>query len=57
MPNGECPVGAANKTGVEGLHCEQEEQNRRLECLESKINWLFMAVIATLATGLANLII
>lgn len=56
MSNGECPVGSANKTEILGLHREQKEQNRRLEVLESKINWLFTAIIATLIASVANLV-
>lgn len=56
MSNGSCPVGAKNTADIASLHREQKEQNRRLECLESKINWLFTAVIATLLVGVANLI-
>ena len=56
MVNGECHVGSSNTAKLQGIDREQKEQNRRLECLESKINWLFSIVIATLLVGIANLV-
>jgi len=57
MPNGDCPVGAENKTKVDGLNKEQREQNRRITKVEGKIDQLIYLVVTTLAGVAVNLIL
>ena len=56
MPNGECHVGATHTADIENLKLEQKAQNRRIDRMEAKIDWLFYLIIATLVTGIVNLV-
>ncbi len=44
-------------SSINAIGREQEEQNRRLNLLEAKINWFMVLMIATLAVGVMNLLI
>ena len=57
MPNGECSQGAKNMADIEAIGREQGEQNRRLNVLESKLNWFMLTLIATLVVGIMNLLL
>lgn len=57
MPNGECPKGAKNMADIDAIGREQKEQNRRLNLLESKLNWFMLTLIATLVVGIMNLLL
>lgn len=57
MPNGDCPQGAKNMADIEAIGREQREQNRRLNVLESKLNWFMLTLIATLVVGIMNLLL
>lgn len=57
MPNGDCPRGVKNMTDIDAIVREQKEQNRRLNLLESKLNWFMLTLIATLVVGIMNLLL
>ena len=56
MPNGDCPVGSANKARIEGLEAKQVTQDaaiRRVEDKLDRINWWLVALLGGMVVSLA----
>ena len=56
MPNGDCPVGSANRARIEGLEAKQVTQDaaiRRVEDKLDRINWWLVALLGGMVVSLA----
>ncbi len=56
MPNGDCPVGSANKARIGGLEAKQVTQDaaiRRVEDKLDRINWWLVALLGGMVVSLA----
>jgi hypothetical protein len=56
MPNGDCPVGSANKARIEGLEAKQVTQDAAIEKVADKldrINWWLVALLGGMVVSLA----
>jgi len=55
MPNGDCPVGSANKARIEGLEMKQVTQDAAIEKVADKldrINWWLVALLGGMVVSL-----
>jgi len=56
MPNGDCPVGSANKARIEGLEVKQVTQDAAIEKVADKldrINWWLVMLLGGMVVSLA----
>lgn len=56
MPNGDCPVGSANRARIEGLEAKQVTQDAAIGKVSDKldrINWWLVALLGGMVVSLA----
>ena len=56
MANGDCPVGAANKTAIAALEKAEVILHNRVDRVGAKQDWIFYLIIANLTGMVVNLV-